>query len=63
MSKEELKRCPFCGAKAHIGETEGCDWVITCNSDDCDATMFDSMDWGSEKDLKQELIDRWNKRV
>jgi len=61
VPEEELKPCPFCGSKANLGETEGCDWAIQCSG--CDAFFMDDMLWHVEDyDGKQNVIDKWNKR-
>lgn len=58
----ELKPCPFCGNKPEISETEGCDFVISC--DYCGISMLDDMHWNIENyDAKQNVIDKWNTRT
>jgi hypothetical protein len=58
----ELKLCPCCGNKPEISETEGCDFVISC--DYCGISMSDDMHWNIENyDAKQNVIDKWNTRT
>ena len=59
---DKIKDCPFCGSKAELGETEGCDFLICCTG--CHLTMFDRMEWGEEGyDGEKDVIDSWNRRV
>lgn len=57
-----LLPCPCCGGKPYLQETEGCDFVITCQ--DCGLGVFDDMDWEIEDyDGANNVITKWNRRV
>lgn len=56
---EELKSCPFCGAKAEFSDlsylTGKPSWCISCTSSKCFAPHTDTCS-------KKEAVERWNNR-
>lgn len=59
---DALLPCPCCGSEPILQETEGCDFVISCN--ECGLGLFDDMKWGVDGyDAKSNVIEKWNKRI
>jgi len=56
MRKYNLKPCPFCGGKAEVIETEGCDTLAVCTK--CDVSC--GFNFGGDENASSEA---WNKRV
>lgn len=51
---DELKLCPFCGAKAEVYQTIESRWVIEC-------LLCFARSWA--RDSKEEAIKAWNRRA
>lgn len=52
---DKLKPCPFCGAKAKIGNNFEGQFFVWCTNDDCDARIFSR--------VKDNAIRAWNRRA
>lgn len=64
----EIKKCPFCGADAHISISD-CKMgrrrymaYAECDNTDCEA-MIDTELFESEDEARQTVIKMWNRRV
>lgn len=59
-----LLPCPFCGAEAMMGETEGDDRIVFCYNDKCGVHMADDMRWGEDEYCAEKNVaDKWNRRA
>lgn len=58
--KNELKCCPFCGAKGTVRQKDNLGtWIAECSGWECPASYMIGMDY----DTKEEAIEAWNRRA
>jgi len=56
----DLKRCPFCGAKAVMNYKQALNtWIVECSNSSCPASYMIGMDY----DTEAEAIEAWNWRA
>ena len=60
MHKEELKPCPFCGAKGEIEHIKALSaWIVQCSNQFCPASYM----IGANFETEAEAIEAWNRRA
>lgn len=58
--KNELKCCPFCGARGTVRKKINLKaWIVECSNVKCPASYMIGYDY----DSKEEAIEAWNRRV
>ena len=56
----KLKLCPLCGRLPKMGDTEGGDYIITC---ECGLEIMDDLAWEfKDYDGEENVISKWNNR-
>ena len=60
MSSDELKPCPFCGAKAEVLQDNVCTWGLIEHKPDCWLAYDEPR---HKQEIPQAEFDAWNKRA